>query len=316
MNAFALLLAFIGPPDVSITDAMERLSKAERLANEDPAAAADELATAVRALHQFPRELAEDRALQEARMYALLSLARARLASDDTIGAQEAVDEAIRTARGDALPSAEFGPTLDKLKKKRIEAIAAKGTASLDLSCHVPCEVFINEKTSDPQVKLPLGEYRLHVESAEPGGPAPWTIDVLLDTPDKTTALSWGQPSEAEPAPEDAQPGPVPGRDRPDDRRTDRIAPRWLEVSVLAAGVGLMAAGTVLLVLNGRCPDGADRSDPLACPEVYTTLAPGAAMLAGGGALGITGGIMLGISETRVARARGTQVTATWTVRF
>lgn len=309
MTALALLLAFIGPPDASITDAMERLSKAEQLANEDPAAGADELATAVRALHQYPRELAEDSALQEARMYALLSLARARLASDDPIGAQEAVDEAIRTARGDALPSAEFGPTLDKLKKQRIEAVAAKGTATLELTCHAPCDVFINEKTSEPTTKLPLGEYRLHVESAQPGGPAPWTIDVLVDTPDKTTALSWGESAKPEPEPE-PQPDPAGAA------AARRVAPRWVEISALVAGVGLMAAGTVLLAINGRCPDGADPSDPDACPQVYTTLAPGAAMLAGGGALGLAGGIMLGISEVRVANARAAQAMVTWTVRF
>lgn len=311
MNAFALLLAFIGPPDATLTDAMERLSKAEQLANEDPSAGADELATALRALHQFPTDLGNDKALREARMYALLSLARARLASDDPIGAQEAIDEAIRTARGDAIPSAEFGPTLDKLKKERMQAVASKGTATVDVTCYVPCQVYINEKPSDPQAKLPLGEYRLHVESTEPDGPAPWSIDIILDTPDKTSDLSWGE-SDSVPEPE---PGPTPDP-MPDGPPAKRIAPRWLEISMLTVGVGVMAAGAVLLGINGQCPDGADPNDPDACPEVYTTLAPGAALLAGGGALGLAGGIMLGISEVRVAKQRGRQVMVTWTVQF
>jgi hypothetical protein len=281
---------------------LERVRTAQRMANEDPQRGAVQLRDALNLLLDFCPQLARDPEGQDLRTMALLTLARALLATDDAQGAREVMDDAIRTSRGDPLPAKQFGPGLAALYKERSGVLNKQETGAIEVDCKVPCRVYINERPTQKKADgLVPGTYRVWVESTK-GDEAP--LQKLVDVgPGLVVPLEFGT------APEVIDDG------RPKSK-SKRIMPRWAEIVLMSAGAAAIGTGAALWAIDGRCPDGADPTDTDACPRVYITKTAGIATLAAGGAVLLTGTIMLTVDEVRVGRQRGSEVALTWTLRF
>ena len=283
-------------------EAIERVRKAQRISNENPEAGAQRLRDAIALLQAFGPKLARDPEGQEVRSLAQLMLARALLASNEAEGARAVMDEAIRTSRGDPLPTSELGPGLDALYRERRGVLAKLGRGSIAVDCSSRCSVYINERPTQRRTDgLVLGRYRVWVESDDGSQPAlQTTVDLSEATPDAALRFGATEVSTDVEAPQQVK----------------RIAPRWLEISTLVVGVAAVGVGAALWAIDGRCPGGADPLDTAACPQVYITQAAGITTLALGGAVALTGSVMLAVDEVRVGRQRGRQVGLTWTLRF
>jgi hypothetical protein len=92
--------------------------------------------------------------------------------------------------------------------------------------------------------------------------------------------------------------------------------PRWAEVVLMSAGAVAIGTGATLWAINHKCPDFSNPMLEPQCPRVYYTQAAGIATVAAGGALFLTGTVMLTVDEVRIGRERGNTVALTYTLRF
>ena len=273
--------------------AIEALVAAEALAIESPETAEGPLLDALQGFADVAPLVADDARAQEARTFALLALARTRLALGKQADAAAALDEALVIARGRALPVAQFGPGLRTFHDDRADLASSQPRASLAIRCSVPCLVLVDEQPfTDP---LPPGSHRVWVEALAPGLP------VLR----RSTTLAPGRTVELEyvvQAPERA-PSPVPD-DEPTAPR--RFQPRWASVLGLAVGPSAAVVGGVLVGVDHRCPD---LSDPrrVPCPRILNTDTGGFTLIGIGSAIAITAAVILAIDEVRARRGRKRQ---------
>lgn len=261
----------------------------------------EELATALERLHEHAPTVAGDRALQEARMVGYLTLARGYLARDDVAAAGVVVDEAIRVARGQEIPSATYGPSLHAFVQGRYESRPA-GRSTLEVVCNVPCQIYLDETRTDSRTaNLVPGTYRLWVTSE--GGPRLRRAVDVESSPSVETIHYEGYPA-ATPVPATAEPAaredlepPTRGPSAADERL--RVAPRWAELVGLGVGVALTVTGSVLASLGPTCVplDG----DPCSAKRRYDTA--GIPLIAVGAALTVAGGVTLAVDEVRMSRA-------------
>lgn len=278
---------------------VEALLDAEAHANEHPETAVAVLQRALRGMHDVAPLVAEDDYAQTARTYAQLALARTHLVLEQPQPARDAIDEALRGARGRPLPAAMFGPALEALHDERRAALAEIPSASLVVRCRVPCRVLVDERPLDAEgPALPAGSHRVWVEAVTAGLP------VLRRT------LELG-PGEAVELPYEVEaPGPEPTTSAPEPARTDeplasprRILPRWASVLGLGVGVGMAGAGGALVAVDHRCPNLDDpRTTP--CLRILNTDAAGFTLVGVGGAVAIAAAVILAIDEARAKRAR------------
>ncbi|WP_146158357.1 hypothetical protein [Enhygromyxa salina] len=288
--------------------ALEGVRTAQRMANENPQAGSAKLRDALVRLHGMPAMLANDPEGRDVRTMAQLTLARSLLAADDADGARDAMDEAIRTARGDPLPTKQFGPGLTALHKERAGALAKLGTGTITVQCNIPCRVHIDERptklTTDALVP---GSYRLWIEASD-GSQLAYAKTVEVEA-DQTASIEYGERIIVVPPPETAKP-------------FKRIMPRWAEVVLMSAGAVAVGTGAALWAIDGTCPNGIDPTNEAACPQIYTTKVAGIVTVAVGGALLLGGTVTLAVDEVRLKRqpdraaATGTAVTLLWTTRF
>lgn len=289
------------PANDDYAAALARVRQTQNMANEDPELGATQLRDALQLLQSFGPELAKDPEGQSARTMAQMTLARALFVIEDADGARAVMDEAIRTSRGDPLPTGEFGPGLAALHRERVSVLEKAGTGTIDVDCKSPCRVYINERPSDARSEgLVLGRYRVWIESRD-GSERPLESTITLADPDQVAMLSFGT------TPVDEPPATKPFK---------RIMPRGAEIAILLAGVAAIGVGGSLLAIDGHCPSGLANPQTTACPQVYTTQLAGIVTLAAGGAVGLLGGITLAVDEVRLGKQRGQQVALTWTLRF
>lgn len=330
------LLAFGEPPadDPAYAIAVAQLDDAIATARREPSEAVAKLGPALEAMNEFAPQLAFTPSDLEKRALAQLALAWSQLALGNEEAADVAIDDAIRTAQaGEPLPVSGFGPQLAKRVEARQQALGELGSAELEITCHVPCRVFINERGSGELTRvLLLGRYRVWIEARD-GEVEPLRTIVELDARGQTVELSYGEaPVEVEPEPE---PEPVetpieapvetpveaPQGDpanKPDAPPFRRTMPRWAELSLTGAGVALAIVGGVILSYEGKCPGG---YDPMVdfddCPKVYDAKPAGFGLLGAGLGLAAIGGVMLTVDEVRVAREhRAQRAMLLWRVRF
>lgn len=322
------LLAFGEPPaeDPAYAAAVAGLDDAIAAARREPSEAVAKLGPALEAMSEFAPRLAFTPSDLEKRALAQLALAWSQLALGDEAAADVAIDEAIRTAQsGEPLPVSGFGPQLAKRVEARAKALGELGSAELEITCHVPCRVFIDEHGSGELTRvLLLGRYRVWIEARE-GEVEPLRTIVELDARGQTVELAYGEaPVEVEPEPE---PEPVetpieapidrpqndPTTNEPDAPPFRRTMPRWAELSLTGAGVALAVVGGVILSYEGKCPGG---HDPMVdfddCPKVYDAKPAGFGLLGAGLGLAALGGVMLTVDEVRVARDRRAQQAMLW----
>ncbi len=293
----------MAPATESYAVALGRVRDTQTIANEDPQLGATQLRDALQLLQGYGLELAKDPEGQRVRTMAQLTLSRALLAIEDAEGARAVMDEAIRTSRGDPLPTEEFGPGLAAMHREREGVLSKAGSGTIEVDCKQPCRVYINERPTDPHTEgLVLGRYRVWVESSD-GSARPLQTSVALDTPGQTMTVVFGELPD-EPVPE----GPP--------AKPKRIMPRGAEVALLVIGVAAIGTGAALWAIDERCPNGLADPRTTPCPQVYVTKTAGITTLALGGALGLLGGITLGVDEVRVGKQRAAQVALGWTLRF
>ncbi len=300
-GTLAALLIALGPA--------ERLESAVDAANNDPETGAPALALTLDEVTRAARaQLRSAASLRDQRLDALLVLARAWLAAGDGARAAAAMDEALRSAGSTGVDASRLGPTLARFQERRVEALEKKALpAGLELRCDAPCRVFLNEQPVElPVPPLPPGTYRLHVES-DGGELSPLDTEVTLSE-GGLESVRWGEPE-----------GPVAVADPPElpapadeaGRTRERLLPRWAEIAGMVVGAAGVGAGAALLTLDGKCPGGGDPSDGEACPDLYETTAPAIASMAVGGALLLSGTILLSVDEVRLRkneRAAGVSV--------
>ncbi|NVB41474.1 tetratricopeptide repeat protein [Pseudenhygromyxa sp. WMMC2535] len=290
--------------DAEYEAAKQRVRDAQRLANEDPPRGSKQLRDALQLLQRHAARLAIDPQGQDLRTMAQLTLARALLATDKSDEARDVMDEAIRTAHGDPLPTRSFGPGLSALHKERIGTLEKLGTAAVRVQCEVACRVYLNERPtgSDGADNLIPGRYRVYIESSD-GETKPMTTVVDVATEGDEVKLEFGE------APTIVLP-PV----EPEAKPFRRVLPRWAEITMMAGGVAAIGVGAALYAIDGHCPK---LSDPLpSCPEIYATDLAGAITMAGGGALFLAGTVTLAVDEVRVGKQRGREASLVWTMRF
>ncbi len=273
---------------------LERLAAAERLADEDPHQGAPELATALAELALHADALATDSQLQEQRLIGQLTLARALLAIEDLAGAQQVIDEVVRTARGEAIPANSFGPRIGALYEQRSRELSFGQRAGLDIRCAVPCRVYINERSADShEVSLPPGAYRVHVEPVDPRTATPWRTGVYVR--DHVVQLRYPQFTDT-PLKPPARPSPSTTVDMP--RR--RMLPRWLEIAGVSVGAASVGVGAGLWAIDYTCKG---PESPL-CRELWDTDVVGATLVSAGVALLVSAVTTLAVDEVASKRDR------------
>lgn len=288
-------------------DAVARVRTAQQMANDEPERGVVALRDALQLLQEFGPTLAKDPEGQDVRTMAQLTLTRALLAIEDADGARDAMDEAIRTSRGDPLPVKSFGPGLTALYRERSGVLGKLTTGAIAVECLVACRVYINERPAPQRTdKLVPGSYRVWVESSDG---SEMTIKLVVDVGEvAVAALKFG----SEPREPD---GPDPRPDKP-KTKSKRIMPRWAEIVLMSAGAAAIGTGATLWAIHHRCPDFSDPAVEPMCPRVYYTKAAGIATVAAGGAVFLTGTVLLTVDEVRIGRERGNTVALTYTLRF
>jgi hypothetical protein len=303
-----LVAMFVAPESRTYSETLGALDFAIERGNRDPEQAIELLEEALDSLARFPLDLVGDQRALESRAAAQLSLARAYLLAGREREALVVIDALILDTQKVAPPVKEYGPTMDTLYKERLAAIAKWGTASVEVTCGVPCSVFVQEQpVSQSSGPLLLGDYRIVIAAVDGSAP-PLRAQVLLSEPGQVEHLAYMSGSGARKI-------DVGDQTQPSAKR--RALPRWAEISGLAVGVGLVVTGGVLLAYHGRCPGGLDPVvDQAECSRLYNNLASGISTAAVGGAALLGFGIVLTVDEVRANRSRGNTTMLTWTTRF
>jgi hypothetical protein len=300
--------SFAGP-EQDVRAALEQLEQANKRVNNDPEAHLDALASAIARVEEFPEQLADDAQASELLDLATLNLVRALLRADRRAEAAERMDELLRRSVQTELPVQRFGPTLVDFHDARVDALRKLGTAQLEITCAVECEVLLDRHEVGPRPGvLYLGTYELAITASDRSLPTE-RHTITLDTPGERIELAYPMAGsrEAPPAPQ-----LVTGSYR-------RVAPRWAEVLLMIVGAGAVGASGALLALDGRCTDGAPPVDAngIICPRLYEATAAGAIAL-GLGATALTSGmVLLSVDEVRSkAGQRGSQAVLSVRLRF
>ncbi len=221
----------------------------------------------------------------------MLQLARSQLEDNPSMAAQT-MDKAIRQAHGVPLPAASYGPRLEALYQERLEVMNNRGTAEIDVNCTIRCRVYIDGH-EEPIVSGPLhlGPHDVWVEDAR-GVHPPLQMEVDLSVAGKSYDLSYGP--------------------RVADRRAPaaplaRVAPRGVEIALIALGTAMLIGGSTALALHGSGED----------PEHPFDARPLGVALMGLGGIGLgAGSVMLSVDRRRDAQRDGLQVMLGWRARF
>ncbi|MBK6917049.1 MAG: hypothetical protein IPH07_06585 [Deltaproteobacteria bacterium] len=277
------------------------LRDAETKATEDPEAGDEVLVAALDAAADAGALVARDTAAQDARLYALLALARARLTTGKQERATEAMDLAIATSGGRALPVKLFGPAVMALHERRLAIAKERASTALTVTC-AHCLVVVEAAPLACASAGKSAELRL--------APGSWRVVLVdADKPSITRAatLTLGDIDRArfELAPQATAPnaGAGKGTKSKPPRDPNRKLPRWAGIVGVSLGVVAMIAGGVLLGIDGQCVGGGDPAKEL-CPKVNQTKGMGAGVLAGGAALAVGFAIPLAIGEKRSKQVR------------
>lgn len=346
MFAHAVCLwLLIEPPEADYQQAISDLDSAIVAVDEqDVTTTVAGLEQALAQLEKFPRRLHTDRDTLAKLGNARLSIV-ALLLEHDAAAAAAVMDEAIRSAQGAELPVRRFGPDVLRLYEQRRTALAQLGTATIEVSCEVSCQVLVDERRSlNPSDPLHLGAYRVWVGATD--GNLEWQYyEVILDKAGWSEMLVYPiaadepakLPDDIEPATNlgaatkldtntvqpasspvvhsDVEPNSIPAHVARAGARK-RLIPRWAEIVGAAAGAGLVITGGVLLSMNGKCSGGGEPSNPESCPKVYNNSIQAYSLLASGAGVFTLASVVLIVDEVRVDHRRGPRAMVTWVFRF
>ncbi|MEM7155061.1 MAG: hypothetical protein AAF799_19590 [Myxococcota bacterium] len=270
----------------------QALLDAEAAATEHPETAEDALHDALDRFSEVAPLVGDDADAQKARTFALLALARTYLVLERPDDAAAVIDDALRAARGQAVPAKQFGPQLGALHDARMKALGGQAKATLVLDCTSPCRAWVDERPFDPESpELLPGAHRVWVESTTAGQP------VVREDLDLAAGQEATVRYEVELPPE---PGSATAT-RADEPR--RLLPRWASVLALSLGTGLAGAGGALVAIDHRCPS--TLADPRStdCLNILNTDSGGFALIGFGSVTAITAAVILIVDEIRDRRA-------------
>lgn len=293
---FIASIALLGPPAAGTpTDYAEAVAELQwvidTFAAEDRLTMISTLEQLLTRLAEHPDEVRSDHGVSSTLLRGRVILAGLYLATNDESAAARAMDEAIRSARDQALPVRDYGPSIVELYERRKAELDAAGMATIDVRCARACKVVINERlVFGTRERLPLGDYRVWVKALE--GDVAWEFHTVeLDRRDTVVTVDY-EPPPLEPVIVE------PPR--------KRMLPRGVEVGGVVIGVGLAVAGAVLFGLDGKCKGDLSSSD--ASCDNYDTQAAGIALLGSGGGLFAFVTPLLIVDEVRVGKQRGRSV--------
>lgn len=291
-----------------VAEITKALRDAETKATEDPEAGDAVLVAALDAAAQDGALVARDTAAQDARLYALLALARARLTTGKQELATEAIDLAIATAGGRSLPVKLFGPAVMALHERRLAIAKERASTALTVTCS-HCLVVVEAAPlacasagKDAEVRLAPGSWRVVLVDADKPSVTRAATLTLTDIDRARFELA----PQAVPPPNDAGSGKgkTPREKKPKPARDpNRKLPRWAGILGVSLGVAAMIAGGVLVGIDGQCVGGGDPEKDL-CPNVNNTSAAGIGVLAGGAAMAVGFAVPLAIGEKRSKQVR------------
>lgn len=191
-HVLAMWLALSPPEAVLAIGAAELTAKIEAVLTMPDAATIAELEQTIAAMEAQPLVVVADPILAEDLLRARVVLA---WGYDDPQKASAAMDEVVRSAGGRPLPLAGLGTDLKSLAKERVAALAAGGTANIQVDCSMPCQIILNERIPTNLAEpLALGTYRVWVV-ASAGEIEPLHEDVVLDQAGQTKLVVFGEPS-------------------------------------------------------------------------------------------------------------------------
>jgi hypothetical protein len=310
-----LVIFAVPPPDgeeyQQVMGDLESL--VENFATDDRPETIKSLARLLPIVGRYPNEVREDHTVSETLLQGWVILAGLYLAEGDTVAAEEVMDEAIRTARGQALPVREYGPKVNQLYKDRKEALVQAGLATITVDCEVPCKIVINERLLPEQSEnLYLGTYRVWVKATT--GDAPWKFHAVdLTNADIVATITYIDPT----PPSRPEPVSIPDSS---PKAQKRMLPRGAELAGIAAGVGLVIVGAVMLSFDGKCSNDKqldpDTATDDTCPYIRETTPAGGALVGVGAGLLVVSGVMLSIDEVRIGHERGRQLMVGMSLRF
>lgn len=277
-------------------EVVAELDAALALNTSDPAAGSGPLANALLALIEHAPELAKDRETLARRVDAMLQIARLQLKKTPSVAAAT-MDEAIRQAHGDPLPAASYGPGLEALYQERLALMNERGTAELEINCTIRCRVYIDGH-EEPIVSGPLhlGAHHVWVEDVRGVHPPLRSVEVL-SVAGETRELSYG--------PKLIPPRPPPRPPMP------RLAPRWVEVTMVTLGAAMLIGGATAIALHGACK----QPNTYHCAAAFDARPLGVALMGLGGVGFGVGSVMLSV-DRRHAQNDSLQVTLGWRAQF
>ncbi|MFV8751445.1 hypothetical protein ACNOYE_12950 [Nannocystaceae bacterium ST9] len=324
------ILVFGPPQSNTYEQSRSELDAASRSITEsEPADAIAALEPALQAMQMHPRELQSDPEAVAELTRARLALVWAHLAVGDDEAAANLMDEAIRGSANREMNLRGFGPALRQLHDRRRQALADLGTATIEVDCD-GCEVLVDEARSlNPTNPLLLGRYRVWM--IDPRGELePVHAEVDLDQAGESVTLVFRAASERPALTLDVEPTWTTGppefaavthrpRETPGRERERKLAPRWAKLVSMGLGMGAMAAGSVLLALDGRCKKTlaiATRDNDTTCPLVLSSKAPGLALLGVGAGVFMGASVWLTVDEVHANQKRYVNAMVAWTLRF
>jgi hypothetical protein len=317
IHRFILSWCFAFAPPPKYEDAHTRLSEAtQSIAEVSPAQATVHIEAALSAMLEHPRSLLDDASAPEMLARARLALVWALVADGNLDAATSMMDTAIRSSPDPALPLAGLGPAVRQLHADRRKFLEDQGRATIAIDCE-DCNVLVDEHRSEnPTSPLLLGVHRVWVFDPQ-DRLEPRFVEVTLDRPDQVATVFYRTPppilvdSTVVDTPVLEEPPVL----RPGARSKTRYWPKLLGMAV---GLGVGAAGGVLLGLDGRCRDGSSPSpanvDTQGCRQLWTTATTGYALIGVGGAL-FTGASAWLVVDAVHPKRHSTAMLA-WTVRF
>ncbi len=290
----------------------KELRRAIDAVNEDPDVATEQLRNALDAAAAAPGVMARDPDAHGLRIEGLLTLARAYLVLDARPRAERVIDEAIRISRGDIPPIEEFGPSLATLYNDRVAAPELRPAGSVHVSCETACRVILDGRVAGTGVDLvvtgiPLGDHLIRMEPRQRSVEHFEQRTFTITDGDRAQEFSYAPP----------QAPAVPSTTQPptDDPGSGRKLPRWASILGMSVGAAMVIGGIVLVVVDGKCPDGEDPMGDNACREVLQSKTGGIVTAAIGGAALVGFSVTLGVGETKDKKHKQTQ-SAVVGVRF
>ncbi len=315
MLSFALATWLLfSPPEAMPATKTDLTAKIEAVLSTPEPAKIAELEQAIADIEAQPLDVLTDKLLPDELLRARVVLA---WAYEDPQKAQDAMDEAIRSSAGRALPLSGLGTPLKTLAKDRTDALNAAGTATIEADCSVPCQMIVNERrTASLTDPLPLGSYRVWVVATK-GDVEPLYRNVVLRDPGQNAWVEFGKTEVVVPPP-DPDPAVDPKKKPKRPKKTKKganlsgnrpLLPLWAEIVGVVAGVGLVATGAALLAIDGNCRDSS-------CEQLIENTAQGAALVGIGSGVLLSFGALLTVDRVRAVRGKEVTATLSWTLRF